>query len=180
MRFSHYTLLPLLLLWGVVSAASAAPLNRAQIQDEYREGNFETVSQLLEAFRSKNSLYSSEDSVFIAKYLGVVYAAHPATREKGRYFMYQMLELNPRANLLDMFVSEEIDRIFEKVRAEHALVSNRGDGKDPRGPSEAKTQPTTKRSSQAVYWVVGGTAVAVGIATYWFFSRDPGETHTIN
>ena len=54
----------------------------------------------------------------IAKHLAGVYSAHPATREKGRYYMHRLLELVPSAKLVDMYVSEEIDRIFDKVREE--------------------------------------------------------------
>ena len=32
-------------------------------------------------------------SVVIAKYLGVVYAANPDSREKGKYWLYRMLQL---------------------------------------------------------------------------------------
>jgi hypothetical protein len=72
----------------------------------------------LEAYMRGNKTYSRADSVFIAKHLAVVYSANPVTREKGKYYMNRLLELMPSAKLVDMYVSDEIDRIFDKVREE--------------------------------------------------------------
>ena len=91
------------------------PLDQKRIHALYNDGDFDAVVSALEAFVRRSGGYPRADSVFVAKHLAVVYSANPATREKGKYYMYQLLELLPSAKLVDMYVSDEIDRIFEKV-----------------------------------------------------------------
>jgi hypothetical protein len=98
--------------------APGAPLRQQAIHIFYNEGDFDKVVAEIDAFTAANKTYSRADSVFIAKHLAVVYSANPNTREKGKYFMYRLLEIVPSAELVDMFVSDEIDRIFDKVRKE--------------------------------------------------------------
>jgi hypothetical protein len=99
-------------------APAGSTLNQKSIHSAYNEGDFEKVIGQIESFTKANKSYSRNDSVFIAKHLAVVYSANPQTREKGKYYMYRLLEMMPSAELVDMFVSDEIDRIFEKVRKE--------------------------------------------------------------
>ncbi len=99
-------------------------LDQRAIILQYQEGNFETVIQELERFQSLNKEYAAADSLFVAKYLGVVYSVNPLTRERGKYYLYRMLEHDPGADLLDMFVSESIEAIFLRVKKEY-LVQRR-------------------------------------------------------
>lgn len=99
-------------------------LARVRIHAEYGEGNFEIVIQALEDHRARNREFRRSDSLFLAKYLGVVYASNPATREKGKYWLYRMLQIDPGADLVDMFVGEAVDRTFEKVRQEFIVRRN--------------------------------------------------------
>ncbi len=101
-----------------VAAKSGVLLNQKEIHAAYNEGDFDKVTSLIDAFNKANKSYSRADSIFIAKHLAVVYSANPQSREKGKYFMYRLLEMMPSAELVDMFVSDEIDRIFDKVRKE--------------------------------------------------------------
>lgn len=98
--------------------ARAAALDPARIHADYQAGEFEKVIRVLEAFRESGRRCRKADSVFLEKHLAVVYAADPRTRERGRYHMLRMLDLEPEADLLDMFVGEAVDGIFEKVRRE--------------------------------------------------------------
>jgi hypothetical protein len=102
------------------ASAKTVQLNQEKIHWEYSEGNFDTVTGLLEGFLKSKSSCSRADSVFLNKHLGVVYAANPNTREKGRYFFFRMLEIHPDADLSDMFVSEDIDALFTKAKLESA------------------------------------------------------------
>jgi hypothetical protein len=185
---------------GPVSQATPKPsvnaLDQKRIHSEYNEGNFELVLKTLEAFMAQNKSTSNSDSVFIAKHLAVVYSANPATREKGKYYMYRLLELLPSAKLVDMYVSDEIDRIFEKVREE--FISRQASfGVDtlamkvPKGApaTDPARQSTPKQTDQprvakeesnvgTLYWVAGSTAVVVAsVATYLMLSvaEDPKE-----
>jgi len=204
-------ILCLLLSGAAVFAASAAPshpasapashpagLDQKKIHSDYNDGNFEKVTAALEGFMASHKTYSFEDSVFIAKHLAVVYTANPETREKGKYYMYRLLALLPSAKLVDMYVSDEIDRIFEKVREEFmarqqsfgvdtARVSvpaksplregrEAASGPVPAG-AEARTGREESNSHKTTYLVVGGTAViALGIAAYFVFSATPKNT----
>lgn len=111
------------------ASAGAVTLNQKDIHAAYNEGDFDKVTTLIEAFNKANKTYSRADSVFIAKHLAVVYTANPQTREKGKYYMYRLLEMMPSAELVDMFVSDEIDRIFDKVRKEF-IARQQGFGVD--------------------------------------------------
>ncbi|MBW8887394.1 MAG: hypothetical protein JF616_06495 [Fibrobacteres bacterium] len=182
------------------SAAASHPagLDQKKIHSDYNDGNFEKVTATLEGFMAAHKTYSFEDSVFIAKHLAVVYTANPETREKGKYYMYRLLALLPSAKLVDMYVSDEIDRIFEKVREEFmsrqqsfgvdtAKVSvpakspsregrEAASGPVPAGPA-APAGREEGNSHKTTYLVVGGTAVvALGIAAYFVFSANPKNT----
>jgi hypothetical protein len=111
------------------SAAPASTLDQKAVHNAYNEGDFEKVTNLIDAYNKANKTYSRADSIFIAKHLAVVYSANPQTREKGKYYMYRLLEMLPSAELVDMFVSDEIDRIFEKVRKEF-VARQKGFGVD--------------------------------------------------
>lgn len=108
--------------------ASAAPaadsLEKVRIHAEYGDGNFEIVIQILEEYRARHKDFPRADSLFLAKYLGVVYASNPATREKGKYWLYRMLQIDPNADVVDMYVGEAVDRTFDKVRQEFIVRRN--------------------------------------------------------
>lgn len=141
-------------------SASAAPaktmaLNQKEIHAAYNEGDFDKVTNLIDAFNKANKGYSRADSIFIAKHLAVVYSANPQSREKGKYYMYRLLEMMPSAELVDMFVSDEIDRIFDKVRKEF-LTRQKAFGVD----SSQISMPAKPAGSSGQY----GSASAAGKA----------------
>lgn len=116
----------------LASTASAAPqspaalskpavLDQSRIHSYYTDGEFDKVIKDLESFLKSRRACSHAESVFVAKHLSVVYAAHPGTRELGRYHMFRLLDLSPGADLLDMFVGDEVGGVFEKVGKEYAL-----------------------------------------------------------
>lgn len=186
-------------------ANEGARLDQKLIHSDYNEGNFEKVTATLERFMSHNKTYSQEDSVFIAKHLAVVYSANPETREKGKYYMYRLLNLLPSAKLIDMYVSDEIDRIFDKVREEF-LSRQKSFGVDAsqitmpsKSPSDknvspaeapkqaaAKAFPSPSKPQTAIekshtgYFIVGGAAlIAASVTSYFIFSDSPKKTETI-
>lgn len=199
------------LAFGLVLSAlpaAAEVLDQKKVHADYNEGNFERVTASLEGYMSRNKNYSLEDSIFIAKHLAVVYSANPQTREKGKYYMYRLLAMLPSAKLIDMYVSDEIDRIFDKVREEFlsrqkafgvdtAKVSIPSqspsrDGREPLVASRAapakenpkpEARPARKDSQSGMkpaFLIAGGTAlVAAGLATYFIFSDEPKKTERI-
>ncbi len=117
-------------------APGALPkLDQRAIVLEYQEGNFDALIRALEGFQSEHKNFAASDSFFIARYFGVVYSVNPTTRERGKYYFYRMLELNPTADLLDLFVSESIDAIFQRVKKEF-LVQRRYRGINDMGLAE--------------------------------------------
>lgn len=159
-------------------------LDQKKIHALYNNGDFDPVIEVLEGFMKRNKTYAKSDSIFIAKHLAVVYTANPGTRERGKYYMYRLLELLPSAKLVDMFVSDEVDRIFDKVREEF-MVRQKHFGVDtaglalperPRGEGEPRKQPV-KRKKSWVPWTAavaaGGVAVAAG--AYFILQSDDGE-----
>ena len=102
-------------------SSPAHPLDQKRIHETYTEGDFEAVIAAIDSFTLVNKVFSHSDSVFIAKHLAVIYTANPKTREKGKNYMFRLLSLLPSAKIVDMFVSDEIDHIFEKVREEYVV-----------------------------------------------------------
>jgi hypothetical protein len=112
-------------------AAPRRPLDRARIHGLYHDGEFERVLRELAPYGKGECACLRDDSVFAEKHLAVVLAANPATRELGRYHMFRLLDLAPRADLLDMYVGEEVDAVFDKVRKEHDLRAADAAAKGP-------------------------------------------------
>jgi hypothetical protein len=187
-------------------APNAVLLNQKDIHAAYNEGDFDRVTALIDGFNRANKTYSRADSIFIAKHLAVVYSANPQTREKGRYFMYRLLEMMPSAELVDMFVSDEIDRIFDKVRKEF-LARQKGFGVDstqismpekaatgsaatastkpavstaPSGPS-SEYLSASKEEKQPVwrkngFWIAGGIGLVVAGTAAYFIYTQDEPT----
>jgi hypothetical protein len=161
----------------------AASLDQKTIHGIYSDGDFDNVVLLIDAFTRAHPTYSKDDSIFIAKHLAVIYTANPATRERGKGHMFRLLELLPSAKIVDMFVSDEIDRIFERVREEYA-VHERNQGRAK--PSEMRSNqyamdkmtvdPGLARgdrgkpgSNKALYWTLGGVAMAAAVGGTAYF-----------
>jgi hypothetical protein len=194
---------------GAAQASGATALDQKAIHNAYNEGDFEKVTKLIDSFTKANKTYSRNDSIFISKHLAVVYSANPQTREKGKYYMYRLLEMMPSAELVDMFVSDEIDRIFERVRKEF-VARQKGFGVDstqisspekpatgsaahaeqasaaqPAGPSkeyqEASRPETESFWKTKGMWIAGGVGLlTAGTVAYLILSSDDTpSTHTI-
>lgn len=191
---------------AAVPAGQAVPLNQKDIHTAYNEGDFDKVTALIDVFNKANKTYSRADSIFIAKHLAVVYSANPQSREKGRYFMYRLLEMMPSAELVDMFVSDEIDRIFDKVRKEF-IARQKGFGVDstqistpdkastgssatagnaakpgpaPAGPSSEymAASPSAKQPvwKKTGFWIAGGVGLAVAGTAAYFIYTQDEPT----
>ncbi|MEO7423607.1 MAG: hypothetical protein ABI036_00370, partial [Fibrobacteria bacterium] len=101
-------------------------LNQKAIHDEYMNGNFEAVLTRIETFRKNNPDHSREDSLFIARHLGVVLAADPRTVEAAKYWMHRTLMLSPEADLSGMYASEAIERMFREMKEEEEARTGGG------------------------------------------------------
>ncbi|GEM_PF-1260579 len=97
-------------------------LDKPTISKAYFEGEFWTVINALEAFRKTGMKAGREDSIYTFKYLSVVYAADPTTRKKGESYMYQLIKMMPTIDLIDLYISDNIESIFKKVKSDYEKV----------------------------------------------------------
>ena len=181
------------------NAAAPAPLRSGldtlAVRKLYLEGDFEEAIQNLEAALKSDSPLDHGDSVLIFKYLGVMYAANSETREKGKYYMHQLLSVEPTAKIMDMYASDMIYMIFKNIqdefessrlrmdRAQGHLAGNSGQEPVRKDPTKTGLEgsPAPKKSHSTVYWLgATGVTLAVGAAAWFYLADTEGETHTQN
>jgi len=138
--------------------------------------------------------FNHGDSVFIFKHLGVMYAAKYDTRERGKYFMHQLLMVEPTARIMDMYASDMIYMIFKNIqdefdqtrgklsRAETHVRENAQTDRNTdstESPKETKSNANSGSHSNghALVWAGATTAVvAAGVAAYFIFQDEPKTT----
>jgi hypothetical protein len=157
-------------------------LDKPTISRAYFEGDFGRILPPLEAWRQGIADNKTrDDSIFVFKYLSVIYAANPSTKEKSRSFMFQLLTLAPTIEILDMYASDEIERTFHTVKQEfkkrNAYLSTHdhlGNEKPrPVTTTPATVQPKESHSSKWIWWTVGGVGLAaVAAGGYYTFHQD--------
>ncbi len=184
--------------------ASASSLHKdldsSKIHSLYKDADFEEAITKLESLLSSNARFARNDSIFIFKYLGVMYAAQERTREKGRYYMHQLLMVDPEAKIVDMYASNMIYQTFKTVQEEffasHPLIaahetirekpfdgvpkgqSQRNSEIQPHRQTEPQTHSSTatdkRKSSSRYLWAGVGvvTAVAAGSIAVYYLAND--------
>ena len=144
-------------------------LDKEAISHAYFEGEFSRILPPLEMYRqSFPATATKDDSIFVYKYLSVIYAADSSTRNKGESCMVQLIKMKPTIELLDLYISDNIASIFKDVKKnylqqqkyvrEHDLVGN--DIQDSSGAI-----PPKKRSHQWIWWTTGAVGVAAVATT---------------
>ncbi len=191
-RFSALTMLVLLGFFSPVLCQSpvSGALPHEKLRLQYNEGNFEEVIRIIQDFQKANSSYSRQDSIVIAKHLSVVYTANPATRELGQKYMHDLLRMMPSAELVDMYVSDEIYRIFDRVRKEFSLRQAADDeisgapepkpvsttqaaSEKPSGSIDNTPGTSEKNSNAKYYWIAGSAALVTAGVTAYLLSTEP-------
>jgi len=95
-------------------------LDKEAISNAYFEGEFSTVLPPLETYRQNFPASATrDDSIFVYKYLSVIYAADPETKAKAESYMVQLLKLMPTIELIDVYMTDNIQAIFRKVKDEY-------------------------------------------------------------
>jgi hypothetical protein len=173
------TVLPMLVFASVLPLKSEAAfgfhldgtLDKPAISKAYFEGDFNRIIPPLEAWRqgiAENK--TRDDSIFVFKYLSVVYAANPSTKERSRSFMFQLLTLAPTIEILDMYASDEIERAFHTVKQEFKerkdyISTHDHLGKEkPKPAPPATVKPKESHSTAWVWWAIGGVGAAAVVA----------------
>ncbi len=195
-------------VWGAKAQADGISETLMPVHEAYTNGDFDEVLARIESYQKRHPRHSLSDSLFIAKHLAVVYGSNPQTREKGRYFMFRMLEMNASADLVDMFISQDLDQTFEKVRKEFLVRQNREQkNKAPYAAAQNSSTPRTAVSTatpvdkpertmplpavketpqeggKTWLWFAGGAAVVAGAVTAYYLTLNestPGDNHVID
>jgi hypothetical protein len=169
---------------GAASPAQAQDIPRANvdtigIHKLYMDGEFEPAIAKLEGYlRSKDRL-SHGDSVFIFKHLGVMYAATYETRERGKYYMHQLLMTEPTAKIMDMYASDMIYMIFKNIQDEFETNRAQMNGGLDRPQPPPNPAPNTKSDTHLVLWI-GAATLAVGVGAFFLISAltaSSGSNH---
>jgi hypothetical protein len=198
--------LPLLLLSLFAVAAAKAPVvskaptvrfpDTASIHRVYIDGDFEQAIDMCESALRSPKQMAHEDSVFLYKHLGVMYAAKYETREQGKRYMFKLLQAEPTARIMDMYASDMIYMIFKNIQDEYDMaqakmkraqeninpnptpVAARNESKNSKpaaektGNSELKEEP----SHAWIAWTAGAVALGGGAALYIYMSQDKQKT----
>jgi hypothetical protein len=199
-KFFARLLLPgLLLLLAHAALAAPAPkvpkglhsdgsLDREKIHALYLNGDFDEVREALEQYRKSRDSLDQSDKIFVYKYLGVIYSSDPKTRTKGEGYLFSLLQLVPTITLLDMYISDAVESIFDRVRERYAqiAVERRSEAESYKAPAGKPAAPATApkaspaekpggRSWAWAYWAAGGAALASAVAVYYIASDSPTE-----
>lgn len=173
-------------------SVGANGLDSALVRKFYMDGEFEPAIATLESELASKGILSHDDSVFIFKHLGVMYAAQYETRERGKMYMHKLLMAEPTAKIMDMYASDMIYMIFKNIQDE--FVTNRTrlarskehvdqNSQNPQDSATASMHRTSgsKSGMRTGIWI-GAAAVAVGIGTYFLISNlssgGGGENHS--
>jgi hypothetical protein len=182
------------------AAKGAKPVDRNEVLSLYMEGDFETLVALLENIRRERQLRDREDSIFIYKFLGVIYGADERTKRKAESFLYQMLELDPNEDLSALGVGQSVQKIFERARTRVKPDSSRAAMKpapaaEPSAPASvpastpapaqapvAAAQPASASGvPKWVWYASGGAVAAVVVVGAIVLSQDPDpHVHAIS
>ncbi len=87
-----------------------------KVQNWYYNGHFGEIIQALEEYKRSGQMKTRDDSIFVYKYLGVIYGADSDEQKKGEAYLYSFLRLEPQSDLDDMHLSGPIQDLFDKVR----------------------------------------------------------------
>lgn len=158
-------------------------LDKEAISQAYFESEFTRVLMPLENYRENfPKTATRDDSIFVYKYLSVIYAADPKSKTKAESYMVQLLKLMPDIELIDLYISENIQAIFKKVKAEYLNQQKYMQEHDQLGHTKMPPQSEkgeSKGESKALWWVAGGLGMAVAIgAAYFVFEPTPEAKRT--
>lgn len=159
-------------------------LDKEAISHAYFEGDFHRILPPLEAFRNSRAQKTKDDSIFVFKYLSVIYAADSSTRPKAESYMVQLVKMKPTIELIDLYISDNIEAIFTGVKEnylkqqqyirEHDLIGNKK--KDSETPTPKAVSGKKEKSSKWIWWTTGGVGVAAVVAIgYYAHYDDPAK-----
>lgn len=160
-------------------------LDKAAISHSYFEGEFAKILPPLETYRQSFPKTSTkEDSIFVYKYLSVIYAADPSTKAKAESYMVQLIKLMPTIELIDLYISDNIESIFKNVKENYEHQQKYVNDYDEFGKPKSGRKATSEKpegKGHAIWWVAGGVGVAavVGTVAYFALESEPEPKKTV-
>lgn len=162
------------LMLGVAESTYAAfgfkmdgTLDKEAISHAYFEGEFNRVLPPLETFRqSFPGNATREDSIFVYKYLSVIYAADSSTRIKGESYMVQLIKIMPTIELIDLYISDNIQAIFRNVKTSYFQEQKYVSEHDAFGNQKSQGDSVSTKKPQArnwIWWTLGGVGTAAAV-----------------
>ena len=97
------------------SAAWAQVINRDVVEAFLQEGEVTKAQKNLESYLGNPDL-TYQDSIYILKNLGVLYASSPKRKDLGDRYFHRLLELDPFASIHDTYASNSILARFRNIR----------------------------------------------------------------
>jgi len=160
-------------------------LDKTAISHSYFEGEFARIRPPLEMYRQNfPKSATKDDSIFVYKYLSVIYASDSSTKAKAESYMVQLIKLMPTIELIDLYISDNIESIFKNVKEKYQHQQEYVTKHDEFGhakSSENVSSESRKGNGHAIWWVAGGVGVVavVGTVAYFALEPEPGAKKTV-
>jgi hypothetical protein len=151
-------------------------LDKKAISHAYFEGEFSRILPPLETFRQSYPNPTKDDQIFVYKYLSVIYAADSSTRKKAESYMVQLIKLMPTIELIDLYISDNIQAIFKDVKAnflkQQKYVREHDVYGHPSGVDSTIILPR-KKGHPVLWWTLAGVGVTAAAATTYILMTEP-------
>ena len=102
----------------LASAAFSQVVNRDVVEGFLVEGEVSKAQKNLESYLGNPDL-TYQDSIYLLKNLGVLYASNAKRRELGDKYFHRLLQLDPFGSIHDTYASNSILARFRKIRKEY-------------------------------------------------------------
>lgn len=87
-----------------------------QIDGFLADGDLDKAEQAMQALLAQPDRLTYQDSVYLVKNMGVLYASNPEKQDKADTLFATLLELDPFASLYDTYASNAVLARFQKIR----------------------------------------------------------------
>jgi hypothetical protein len=191
MKFMAASLFLLQLALGDLGQRPNGALDMPVLEATYKEGELEAVKNALESYvKNRGDGATKDERIFSYKYLGVIYAADPDSRTRAESFFNQLFGLSPHIELTGMFVSKNIQGVFDEVKREFQRNTEYKSRFDALGHPIAEAEPKAKadsakavpvesspsqKSRQWMWWTAGGIMAVAATGTVVYLAMDGEE-----
>jgi hypothetical protein len=108
------------LVFLMALGAQAQVVNRESVENLLLEGEVARAQKNLESYLGNPDL-TYQDSVYILKNLGVLYASDARRKDLGDRYFHRLLDLDPFASIHDTYASNSIIARFRNIRKTYQL-----------------------------------------------------------